>query len=80
VGVKYVVFGRMSQEAIEEIGTPLGEVVSEFALSLPDAIKKHGKWQSRPLLILDGPGDVQEIGMMYAEVLIEDENGNRVKE
>lgn len=84
VGVKYVVMSRLSPEAIAEL-MPCAKVLPEgfvqfgtHPLSLDEAIKEMQARQIKPLLTLDDQDDVQEIGMMYSEVWIEDEEGNKV--
>jgi len=85
VGVKYVVVSRLSPEAIAEMPQVLYSVLSggyietrTHPLPLDEATKEMQRRQAQPLLILDGPDNVQKIGMMYAEVWIEDEAENRV--
>ncbi len=82
--VKYVVMRRLSQEAITELMPnvkilPGGYVqFGTHPLSLDEATKEMQARQTKPLLILDDQDNVQEIGMMYSEVWIEDEEGNKV--
>ena len=83
--MKYVVVSRLSPEAIAEMPQVLYSVLSggyietrTHPLPLDEATKEMQRRQAQPLLILDGPDNVQKIGMMYAEVWIEDEAENRV--
>jgi hypothetical protein len=86
MGAKYVVMSRLSPEAIAEL-MPCAKVLPEgfvqfgtHPLSLDEAIKEMQARQIKPLLTLDDPdGVVIEIGMMYSEVWIEDEEGNKVE-
>jgi len=81
--VKYVVVGRLSQEAIAEMThvkvLPGGYIqYGTHPLPLDEATKEMQVRQSQPLLILGRKGGAMKIGKMYAEVWIENEAGNRV--
>ena len=83
--MKYVVVSRLSPEAIAEMPQVLYSVLPggyietrTHPLPLNEAHNEMQRRQAQPLLILDGPDNVQKIGMMYAEVWIEDEAENRV--
>ncbi len=81
--MRYVVVSRLSPEAIAEMPhvkvLPGGYIqYGTHPLPLDEATKEMQARQAQPLLILDGPDNVMEIGKMYAEVWIENEAGNRV--
>ena len=80
--VKYVVVSRLSPEAIAEMPQVLYSVLSggyietrTHPLPLDEATKEMQRRQAQPLLILDGPDNVQKIGKMYAKVEIRNTKG-----
>jgi hypothetical protein len=81
--VKYVVASRLSPEALAE-SPHLSEISGGGVewrtrpLPLEEAKQEQQAREAQPLLILGRKGGAMKIGMMYAEVWIEDENGNRV--
>lgn len=75
--MKYVVVGRLTQEAKAEfrIMVPRHQTPVE---SVEEARRLCEDAKAQPLLTVAPEGGTVQIGMMYAEVWIEDETGNRV--
>lgn len=76
--MKYVVVSRLSPEAIAEFREHSDTTHHTPPMIYPEAHQEKLAREALPLKILDGPGGTRTIGMMYAEVWIEDEAGNRV--
>ena len=76
--MKYAVVGIPTEEAIREWGLLEGYRSRSAWVNLDNARLARDRWDSKPLLVMDGPDETREIGKMYAEVWIEDENGKRV--